>query len=168
MFKIFLMFCLFASTEAIKTKEIKLIKEWKKNKQGSQNFIIEENNEETRGIFSWNLEDNSWKFEYEKAIVEIKNEKLTRSTRNTKKEYPCVGIWSILKYNINQWESILINNYEMCDENNHCILITKHDNKSIVWEYHIDPFYLISIAFSSDEKSYLMNFEEKLFTKDIQ
>ncbi len=148
------------SKELPQKKELLLVKYWREQKnKGFQPFVIESEHEQTTGIFSWDLDENTWKFEYPNSTWEIKDKKLTKKENDQVKTYPCVGFSSFLQHKIETWPDILKKKCEVCNENT-CFLLVTYEKRPMIWKYRINPFAILSIAIEdSSGRYYEIDFE---------
>lgn len=146
--------------EPQKRQEIIMIEHWKKDKKkGSQPFIIETEHETATGILSWDFENNIWQFIYENITWEIKDNKLTKTTKDETKTYPCVGFSAFLQNPIEKWPDILEKKHEVCNQDI-CFLFANYNTRPMIWKYKINPFELLSVAMEDgQERYYQIDFE---------
>lgn len=150
------------STEnSVITPKIKMIEFWTAQKKtGSQKFIIESESEEVSGIFSWDLDKNYWKFEYNNGLVwEVYDNKVVKTENGEKKTYACMGLSALLKHPVGTWNEVLEFESEETQMYS-CILVVKFQKKTMIWKYTKHPFNLLAVGIHDmHDRYYLMNFE---------
>lgn len=154
------LFCENKAKAQPKPKEMKMIQYWQKEKRkGGQAFIIETEHEAASGLLSWDLNNNTWKFDYEHISWEIKDNRLFKYEKGEVSSYPCVGFSEFLQHSVEKWNEILEIKHEVCNQNT-CYLFVNYQKRPMIWKYHINPFSLSSVAIEdSSGRYYQIDFE---------
>ena len=130
-----------------------LSKSWLQNKKSEQKFEIKKKQEVIKGTLKWDLETNTWIFEYPDETWQLKGKTLKKYKNKKVKEYPASGFLSIFKIPISKWDSSLKGIKERCDENS-CAMFALYKNNPILIEYEPEPFKLKKIESEDSNRNY--------------
>jgi hypothetical protein len=130
-----------------------LSQSWLLNKKSEQKFQIKKKDEIVSGTLKWDLETNTWIFEYPNEIWELKGKTLKKYKKNKVKEYPASGFLSIFKTPISKWDTSLKGIKERCNEDG-CAMFAFYKNNPILIEYQAEPFKLKKIESEDSNRNY--------------
>lgn len=153
------------TTKKTEKKEVEytiLLNAWKTAPHKKQKFTLTNHKKEVldEGTVEWDLNNNTWIFNFKKHSIKIEENKLTKITKNRTSLYPLSGFAKILAKPIEEWGDTIPfdNEIQMGDK---CYTEFKTNKSYVIIYFEIKPFKIISLTFGENKENYIFYLEDE-------